>query len=273
MKINHLLLVIALLFCSEVLFAGKPGSIDREHWRNIKKGIRYDDSPNGSKYNRNWADKVEKSSGKKDPNSGFGKYSRNSVGKGKGNPAEYGENRIRTKEKDDPGFAPKISPPSALNLTPLAYIIIGIGILFLLYIIYMVIRQMDGKRNKKVADSNPDEEQEEPDAVELPKSELDQRLEAALAKGDHREAVRILFIFLIKALREKNWIHWEKKKTNAHYLNELSSNSFFNDFSKSVYIFELVWYGKRVVSKEHYLEIEPLFRKMIDTVEQNTGKP
>jgi hypothetical protein len=106
------------------------------------------------------------------------------------------------------------------------------------------------------------------EAIEIPKSELELLLEAALQKGDYREAIRIWFIFLIKELRHKNWITWERKKTNVHYLREMSERRQYDAFSTTVRYFELVWYGKRQLSQEEYRALEPLFSQLLKEVEK-----
>ena len=106
------------------------------------------------------------------------------------------------------------------------------------------------------------------EAIEIPKSELELLLEAALQKGDYREAIRIWFIFLIKELRHKNWIAWERKKTNVHYLREMSERRQYDAFSTTVRYFELVWYGKRQLSQVEYRALEPLFSQLLKEVEK-----
>ena len=99
--------------------------------------------------------------------------------------------------------------------------------------------------------------------TEIPKSELERMLEAAIAKKDFRKAIRIYFIFILKDLTQKEWIVWNKKKTNLLYLREMKGRPFYKSFRKAVSIYEIVWYGKRSVSEEEYHEVEPFFKNIL----------
>ena len=99
--------------------------------------------------------------------------------------------------------------------------------------------------------------------TEIPKSELERMLEAAIAIKDFRKAIRIYFIFILKDLTQKEWIVWNKKKTNMLYIREMKGRPFYKEFKKAVSIYEVVWYGKRSVSEEEYFDVEPFFKSML----------
>ena len=101
---------------------------------------------------------------------------------------------------------------------------------------------------------------------EIPRSELERMLDQAIASKDYRKAIRIYFIFIIKDLSEKGWIVWHKRKTNMSYLREMKKKPFYKEFSKVVSFYEVVWYGKRVVSEEDYYAIEPTLKKTLDAI-------
>ena len=89
-------------------------------------------------------------------------------------------------------------------------------------------------------------------------------LEEAVAKKDFRKAIRIYFIFILKDLTQKEWIVWNKKKTNLLYMREMKGRPFYKKFRKAVSIYEVVWYGKRSVAANEYHEVEPFFKNMLE---------
>ena len=101
---------------------------------------------------------------------------------------------------------------------------------------------------------------------EIPKTELERRLEDALAKEDFREAIRIYFIFIIKDLSDKEWINWERKKTNMSYLMEMRSKPQFDLFNETVSIYDIVWYGNYAVTKSNYNDVEPKFKQLLSAI-------
>lgn len=278
MKIKFSYRIFLLLFTLQVNLLFAEGKIDRQHWRDVKNGLQYDPRPQSDGNNKEWFKDFESSKSRRDGKGGFGKYSKDRKNrKGyerEGSDAEYGDkndpgNKEKPEEREEINELPQPPKIPSINLSPLAWVVIAVGILLLIYILYKVISNMEMKKRKKVAPITREEEVFEPEPTELPKSELELRLEAALAKQDYREAIRIWFIFLIKALREKNWILWEKKKTNSSYLVEMRNRSEYSLFSQSVLYFELIWYGKREISREEYLKLEPLYKNLLQQVEKS----
>lgn len=163
------------------------------------------------------------------------------------------------KKRDNSGSS---TPPSAgaLSFMQVLLIIIGVALLaFLIY--YFFMRYQEDKDGAKVVTNFDDAA-----PSEIPKSELERRLEEALGRGDYREAVRIYFIFIIKDLSDKNWIKWEKKKTNISYLIEMRSRPQYDLFNKSVSVFEVVWYGNYKIDKKSFTEVEPTFKQLLDSI-------
>lgn len=148
----------------------------------------------------------------------------------------------------------------ALTFMQILLIIIGIAILAVV-IYFLFMRYQDDKDGAAVITNFDDVA-----PSEIPKTELERRLEEALNRGDFREAVRIYFIFIIKDLSDKNWIKWEKKKTNISYLMEMRSRPQFELFNRSVSVFEVVWYGNYTIDQQSFKEVEPTFKQLLDAI-------
>ena len=95
------------------------------------------------------------------------------------------------------------------------------------------------------------------DPTEVELDELTKKLSEAIDKNDYRGCVRIYYTMILKELIEKQWIQWEKKKTNFHYLLELGGRKERAELEKSIRVFELVWYGDYNIQKNEYEQIAP----------------
>ncbi|MFZ5552922.1 MAG: hypothetical protein ACOZCO_07385 [Bacteroidota bacterium] len=269
-------LLLPLLFSCITLFAHaqsnlQPEKLDRAHWRKLKKGLRYDSSPGKKDYNQRWQDEFEnpekenpENSGEKSSSrKGFGKYTDHYIERD----GKY-EDGINQREREpinmEDRSSPDVSVPSGLGGL-FQVLLIGGLIAAVIFILYKILTGASLKGRKKVG---PVEEDEQPEQVELPKSELELLLEKALKENNFREAVRIYFIFIIKSLKEKNWITWEKKKTNQYYLLEMRDRMQYQTFSKSIMIFEVVWYGKRELTPSEYAQVEPFFKELLKSIER-----
>lgn len=234
--------------------------LDQGKWERIREGIRYEGGKKGA--GRQWTyeskeeyDKAVQEYGH-DGNGGNGQN-----GDGSGNRNDNRQ-RVQTEKKSAP-IKPKSSfqLPSFSGLGVFGYILIGLfiaGLIVLLY--YMFINtQFKGKKIKATPTNF-----EEIDPTEIPLTELERLLQDALAKKDYRGAVRIYFIFIVRDLAQKNWIKWEKDKTNFHYLREMEGKSEFEDFNTSVNYFEIIWYGKREIDASKFDLIRPKFTRFLD---------
>ena len=181
--------------------------------------------------------------------------------------------RIKDSESDDlddlttpDSDAPDIDPPDfdpsiESDGTFWKVLFIIIGVVLLAFIIYQLF--FKGKQTNDVAVAPANYHDDELDPSTIKKSQLEIDLDAAIAKEDYRLAVRILYTMTLKRLVEKNWIVWEKKKTNYNYLLEMNKRSERDDFDKSIRIFEWVWYGKNVPTEEEFKTVDRFYRKFI----------
>lgn len=231
--------------------------LNENKWNELRDGIRYENQPEGAGREWTYESKRDYETAKKNrKNSGGGASERTNENNGDG-----GRMRNREPLESQPYDEPE-SPKTNLDfsgLGPLGYILLGIFILLIAFLIYylFVNRVKDGKT---VASINL----EETAPTEIPLTELERMLQEALARGDYRGAVRIYFIFIVRDLSQKNWISWEKEKTNFHYLREMSNRNEYHDFNKSVSYFEIIWYGKREIDKSAFDQIKPDFIKFLD---------
>jgi len=153
----------------------------------------------------------------------------------------------------------QLENPAWLQVLLWVLIAIAAGVLA-----FFIIRALQKPRSKKIKkttllhDVSP---------VEIPLSELDKALQAHLANKDYRSAVRILFLYVLKKLGEKELIAWKKEKTNYHYYHELTSKGLSEQFGTLATVYEWVWYGERYPDESAYQKIDTDFRAYLKKVE------
>ena len=142
--------------------------------------------------------------------------------------------------------------------TVFKFILILIIIVLMAFLIYHFLFKSKVKTEKKInpidyhneVDINPEKIEEE---------QLFTELEKAISNNDFRLAVRIYYILLLKKLIEHEWIKWAKRKTNTHYLIEMSGHKSYERFGRAVRIFEWSWYGKNNPSQAEYKQFSQFF--------------
>lgn len=151
--------------------------------------------------------------------------------------------------------APKVNPPGYDGPdwdwgdgSLIKFFLISIAILLLVFLIYHFFFKNASKPDQKIGAYIYDEDNEiNPETIQKSKLEID--LDQAIAAEDYRTAIRIYYIMLLKALIERNWIKWAKRKTNSHYSIEMSTQEEATNFNKAVLMYEWSWYGKNLPNK------------------------
>lgn len=99
-------------------------------------------------------------------------------------------------------------------------------------------------------------------------SDLNKFIREALDKENYPMAIRLYYLAIIKELSLKNWIKWEKDKTNRDYTQELSTTNWHSNFRSATVIFEKVWYGKQELSGMDFKSsVQPKFQKMLKEIQ------
>ncbi len=230
--------------------------LDKNKWGEIKEGIRYETEKNGG--NSGWTFKDKKSYKKwiKSKKGGNANGYNNDKGGGTAN-------GVKPKNIKSPKstFKPNINFNSLKGLSYVGWIIL---ILLAAGIIYLIVKHLIDSNlgNKKVKPVNYIEDDIAPS--EIPLTELQRLLKEALDNENYRAAIRIYYLFILKDLSSRQWINWQKEKTNMHYLYEMQKQKVYNDFSQTVNYFEIVWYGKRDINQQQFKSIQPSFTNLLN---------
>lgn len=144
---------------------------------------------------------------------------------------------------------------------------IGIIIVMILviFLIYQIIK--NSKSSAKEVKIHSIDKEWNPTIIS--KTELELLLEKAIEEENYRECVRIYFNFILKELIKKGWIKWKKEKTNYNYILEMKSRSNSFQFEECVRIYDLIWYGEYLLSKEHFEEIQPVLFNYYKEIEKD----
>lgn len=90
--------------------------------------------------------------------------------------------------------------------------------------------------------------------------DFEKLIEEAIAKSDYRGGVRLVFLYALKMLSDKDHIHWNQGKTNHDYLDELKLAELKPGFSDLNYYFEYAWYGNFKINAEMFNHVLDIFK-------------
>ncbi len=102
------------------------------------------------------------------------------------------------------------------------------------------------------------------DVEDIAAVDLRARLDEALARASHREAVRFRYLVLLQRMAETGVIDWRRDKTNRDYLAEARAHddALGRPFAEATRVFDYVWYGERPVDRARYEALEPAFDRV-----------
>ncbi|WP_139113108.1 DUF4129 domain-containing protein [Mucilaginibacter sp. PPCGB 2223] len=89
---------------------------------------------------------------------------------------------------------------------------------------------------------------------------FDEEIEHAVNNRNYRLAIRLLYLRSLKQLNDAQLIHWQLEKTNAAYINELTSDELRRSFSLLTRQFEYAWYGNFLIDGNAFQNISILFQ-------------
>ena len=90
---------------------------------------------------------------------------------------------------------------------------------------------------------------------------FDNAIENAIASGNFRLAVRLLYLQSLKRLSDKGLIEWKIDKTNSDYIHEVVNTSLHSLFRQLTNVFEYIWYGEMNITKEDFERLQVQFQQ------------
>ncbi len=89
---------------------------------------------------------------------------------------------------------------------------------------------------------------------------FEKEIAAAVAAGNFREAVRLLYLQSLKKLSDREIIRWAPHKTNIDYTRELAETGHADLFRQLTRFYEYAWYGEFMPAEEDYKKIAEFFQ-------------
>ncbi|HHB78274.1 MAG TPA: hypothetical protein ENK85_03450 [Saprospiraceae bacterium] len=141
------------------------------------------------------------------------------------------------------------------------WILIVLGIILIFGLIIFLVQGGSFRQGSKIKVDISDEKL---DWIEenLPEADVLSPLEAAIAAGEYRKAIRLYFLLIVQKLTLSEEINWQKEKTNRTYILETYQKDYHENFRSCVRIYERVWYGERGVNRDEFEKIEPVFKEL-----------
>jgi hypothetical protein len=104
------------------------------------------------------------------------------------------------------------------------------------------------RKNVAIADSEEDIEISD----DIFSISYQKEIDKAIATGNYRLAVRLLFLQLLRRLSDKELIQYKQDRTNFDYLLQVSKANWYPQFFRLTRHYEYVWYGKFDINSQQF---------------------
>lgn len=137
----------------------------------------------------------------------------------------------------------------------ITYIILGVLLVLLIYRIIVVnnLFMTRASQSRAAADGEL--------GSEIDDTNLDARVQAAIAEKNYRAAVRFLFLKSLRGLNEKGWIRYNPQATNHEYISQVTPYGVGKELGFLTYLYEYVWYGEFALSEEQFNKVHQNFQQ------------
>lgn len=137
------------------------------------------------------------------------------------------------------------------------YVLIAVVIALVVYLVIKLI----GLDFKLLTKKSKDVEIPFDESLEnIHEIDFDEQLSIALQNKNYRLVVRLLYLKTLKQLTDKRLIDWQPEKTNQAYVQELSLQSYHQQFVDLTYQFEYIWYGEFYIDELTFKSIQQSFK-------------
>jgi len=96
--------------------------------------------------------------------------------------------------------------------------------------------------------------------------EYEEKIKAAIAAGETRQAIRWWYLYTLFQLAGRELIVPGREKTNNDYLRSMRSSPYYKKFATLTLDYEYIWYGGFEVSEENFRNINQEFRDFNNTI-------
>ncbi len=89
--------------------------------------------------------------------------------------------------------------------------------------------------------------------------DFDREIQGAVQSGDYRRGIRLIFLYALKILSDKQHISWEQGKTNHDYVLEIKEGQVRQWLRQLSYYFDYAWYGNFKVNRDLFDKVNGIF--------------
>jgi ATP-dependent Zn protease len=175
---------------------------------------------------------------------------------------QYNYDRVLKPKEKKERKPPSFSLPTGF-FSFLMYTILAIVVLSL---VYFILKNAGGfqfgtARQKIKINSSTEKEWEDVEHIE--NNDFPRLIQNAKDNKDYRRAIRYYYLWVLQKLTDRNFIKFNKDKTDYEYFLELGQNPIREDFSHTNYIYDYIWYGNFSISEREFAIAESIFQRTL----------
>ncbi len=122
----------------------------------------------------------------------------------------------------------------------------GLGLVLLVAIVLMILKV----NAFKVLYFGQDVQKYQLFDEDIHEMDFDRLIQQAIDGSDYRRGIRLIFLYALRLLSDRQLITWNTGKTNHEYVRELRQSALKDGFNDLSYYFDYAWYGNFVINQQ-----------------------
>jgi hypothetical protein len=133
-----------------------------------------------------------------------------------------------------------------------------VGLIALIAVLIMTILRVDAFRMfySRVGTSSKINALEE----NIHEMDFEKLIQESINQQNFRKAIRLVFLYSLKLLADRQLILWELGKTNHDYVGELQRSELKTGLNELSYYFDYAWYGNFNVNRDTFEKVQQTFQ-------------
>jgi len=183
------------------------------------------------------------------------------------NDPEYWDKPEQKKKKDNnkPKREREERDLSMLDFSGVFGVVKVIFIALLIALLAFLVYKLMGDRWPWQQPARLKEDEQATAEEELNEDELQQKIRESIDQQKFRMAIRYSYLFTLRRMDEKGWIHLDAKSTNHDYVKQMKANDPQGTFAYLTNIYDYVWYGEFELNKEQFGLVYKDFQNFLNT--------
>jgi hypothetical protein len=143
-----------------------------------------------------------------------------------------------------------------------------LAVLIIVFVIYLIVKALINKEGQWIFGKSSEKKIIRYSEIEknIHLVDFEKLIKNTLQFDEKRLCIRYFYLWLLRKMSDKQIIVWDVEKTNSDYLYELKNQTLKEDFAYLSYLYNYIWYGEFELDDDTFAKAKKAFEKAIKSI-------